>query len=82
MELRMMERAGEIIELEMEKTIPLIVGGYLICKYRCDFVYAKTYRHPDGTGVVWEDAKGYRTREYQIKMKLVKALYGIEILET
>ena len=30
---------------------------------------------------VVEDAKGMRTREYQIKRKLMKAIHGIEIRE-
>lgn len=47
-----------------------------IPKYRCDFmVFWK-----DGT-VTIEEVKGYRTKDYILKKKLVEALYPIEITE-
>lgn len=80
-ELMLLLKAGEIMNLELEKTIPLIVNGQLICKYRCDFVYIKLPWHSTGS-VVYEDVKGYATNEYRLKKKLMKAIYNIEILET
>lgn len=46
------------------------------CCYVADFVYEKS-----GDTVV-EDCKGYRTREYLIKRKLMLHVHGIKILET
>ena len=46
------------------------------CSYVADFVYIE-----DGKEVV-EDSKGKKTREYQIKKKLMLWRYGIEIKET
>lgn len=80
-ELQLMVKAGEITNLELEKTIPLVVNGHLICKYRCDFVYTKLPYHPVES-IIWEDVKGYTTNEYRIKKKLMKAIYNIDILET
>lgn len=43
-ELRMMELAGEIKELECQKKYALEVGGQLICNYKCDFYYLEFYQ--------------------------------------
>jgi len=47
-----------------------------ICSYRADFVYVQ------GGKTITEDCKGFRTDVYLLKKKLMKAFYGIEILET
>ncbi len=46
--------------------------------YKADFRYEVT---ATGERVI-EDVKGVRTAVYRLKKKLVKALYGIEIIET
>lgn len=76
-ELRLMEKAEEIANLQLQVLYPLKVNDQLICSYKADFVYLdrKTKR------TVVEDCKGFRTREYQIKRKLMAAIYGIEIVE-
>lgn len=76
-ELRLMERAGLIENLERQVRFPLKVNGVLVCTYVADFVY----REGATRARVVEDAKGFRTREYQIKRKLMKAVHGIEIAE-
>lgn len=43
--------------------------------YVADFVYMK-----DGRQVV-EDTKGFRTKEYELKKKMMRAFLGIEIIE-
>ena len=43
------------------------------CSYKADFVYGE-----DGKTVV-EDVKGFRTKEYIIKRKLMLERYGIRI---
>ena len=81
-ELCLMERAGEIDNLERQVKFELIPtqkkNGKVVeraCSYVADFVY-----NENGEQVV-EDAKGVRTKEYKIKRKMMRWLYGIEIKE-
>jgi hypothetical protein len=76
-DLRLLERAGEIADLELQPKFPIVVNGVKVAKYIADFVYldCKT-----GERVV-EDVKGMLTREYRLKKKLVKALHGIDVKE-
>lgn len=81
-ELCLMERAGEIDTLERQVKFALIPtqkkNGKVVeraCSYVADFVY-----NENGEQVV-EDAKGVRTKEYKIKRKMMRWLYGIEIKE-
>ena len=83
-ELKLLQRAGEIVNLNRQVTFGLIPSqrdekGKVIerdVKYVADF----TYFQPDGTFVV-EDAKGMRTPEYIIKRKLMLKEHGIRIKE-
>ena len=53
--LKLMERAGEIHELQLQVRFPLMVGSVKIATYIADFVYLKA-----GQRVI-EDAKGKQT---------------------
>lgn len=75
--LKLMERGGLIRDLELQPPYRLEVNGVLVCKYVADFRYVDAQT---GEAVV-EDAKGFKTREYNLKKKLVKAVHGIEIRE-
>ena len=83
-ELRLLERAGEISDLQTQVPFELIPAqrdenGRLLEKsvvYRADFTYMK------GGQFVVEDAKGYRTDTYVLKRKLMLKVHGIRILET
>lgn len=75
-ELRLLEQAGQISELRRQVPFELVVGCMKIAKYIADAVYVE-----NGQTVV-EDCKGYRTREYRLKKKLMLACHGIEIRET
>ena len=83
-ELKLLERAGKIKDLQRQVSYTLIpaqrdASGKLIersCRYVADFVY-----RIDGETIV-EDVKGVRTPEYKIKRKLMLQLYGIRIKET
>lgn len=75
-DLRLMEKAGEITELDRQVRFELKVKGYIICSYIADFTYRK------GGPLVVEDSKGVKTREYIIKKKLMKAIHGIEVIES
>ena len=82
LELKMMERAGMIKNLELQKRFVLIpeTDKYRACHYVADFAYM-TY---NGNEVI-EDVKGYKSGQaYQLfilKKKLFYAKYGIEITE-
>ena len=75
-ELKLLERAGEIHGLTLQPAYDLIVDGVKICRYVADFRYFENKQ------IVVEDAKGFKTRDYRIKKKLMKAIFGIEIRET
>lgn len=79
LELRMLERAGEISDLEMQKRFELIPkqDGEKACYYYADFDYYdnRTLQR------VTEDTKGVRTPEYVIKRKLMLYVHGIRIVE-
>ncbi|WP_425263805.1 DUF1064 domain-containing protein [Vibrio owensii] len=74
--LKVLEMAGEISDLRLQVEYPLSINEVLICKYYADFVYFQ-----NGEEVV-EDAKGMRTKEYILKRKMMKAIYGIDIFES
>lgn len=76
-ELILLEHAGHIRDLELQPRYNLVVNGQRIGYYKADFRYCDV-----ATGnLVVEDVKGVRTAVYRLKKKLVKALYGIEIVE-
>lgn len=75
--LKLRERAGEITGLTLQVAYPCIVNGTVICTWIADFKWREV---ATGSCVV-ADAKGFRTKEYKVKKKLVEALYGFQILE-
>lgn len=95
-ELLLLQRAGVIRDLQMQVKYELIPAQYetyerysirgkrlqdgqrlveKACEYRADFVY-----YEDGKLVV-EDVKGFRTKDFIIKRKLMLHKYGIKIRE-
>ena len=79
-ELLLLQKAGEIRDLECQVGFPIFVHGHKISVYVADFKFIT----PDGKIVV-EDVKSPATAKialYRIKKKLVKACYNIDILET
>ncbi len=84
--LRLLEEAGEILNLRTQVKFELIPTqkdpetGKVIeraASYIADFVYVD--RLTDKTVV--EDAKGYRTDLYKLKRKMMLHKYGIRIKE-
>ena len=71
-------RSGLIADLKVHPTYPLVVNGIKIATYEADFSYLLC---ATGATIV-EDVKGVRTAVYRLKRKLMKAIYGIDILET
>lgn len=79
LELQLLLRAGEIRYLELQPRYEMVVEGHKICSYLADFRYVDAA----GTTVV-EDVKSAATRKlpvYRIKVKLLRALHGIEVRE-
>ena len=95
-ELIMLEKAGQIQNLELQKVYELIPAQYetferygkngnrlkdgsrcieKACVYKADFVYTE-----NGKTVV-EDTKGFKTKDYIIKRKLMLHIHGIRIKE-
>lgn len=76
-ELRWLEGQGIIRHLQLQVPYELNEGGTHCLKYIADFVYI------DATGAqVVEDAKGFRTKEYKKKKRLMLKVHGIKINET
>ena len=78
-ELKLLVLAGLIDTLELQPKFPLKVNGILITTYIGDFRYR--LKEDGAWRSVVEDAKGFRTREYRLKKKLLLALHGIEVRE-
>ena len=95
-ELVLLQRAGKISNLETQKEFVLIPAQYenftrhgkrgqqlkdgrrcieKACVYKADFVYKE-----NGETVV-EDTKGFKTKDYIIKRKLMLFVHGIKIKE-
>lgn len=78
LELKAMQAGGLIEDLELQPAFDLVAEGVKVCRYIADF----RYRDLSTGQLVVEDVKGMRTKEYQIKARLMLALHGIEVLET
>ncbi len=75
--LKMREAAGEIRALQLQPKFTLLVNGVKCGFYKADFSYQDTK-----TGVVHViDVKGVKTSTYQLKKRLVKAIYDITVEE-
>lgn len=86
--LREKELAGEIRDLELQKKFVLIPAQYAdvdgkrkcverACEYRADFCY----KNAGDDVLVVEDTKGFKTKDYIIKRKLMLHEYGLRIKE-
>lgn len=75
--LRAEEKAGRIRSLQRQVEYRCFVEKKLITTYLADFRYYDCVRRR------WtvEDVKGFRTKEYVIKKRLVEALFAIVIEE-
>ena len=94
MQLKLLQRAGEITDLQLQVKYELIPaqrepdtvgkrGGVKqgrIIEYPCSYVADFVYKDKAGSMVV-EDTKGFKTPEYIIKRKLMLQVHGIRIRE-
>lgn len=75
-ELKLLEKAGVITDLELQPRYDIVINGQKICFYKADF------RYNDSNGFqITEDVKGMKTPVYNLKKKLVKACHDVEIVE-
>ena len=75
-ELKLLERCGEITDLQLQPSYTFKLNETVICRYRADFSYKEK-----GLLIV-EDCKGFKTAVYKIKRKLMKAFHDIDVFET
>lgn len=86
-DLKLLQRAGEIRELQYQPKFDIKVREFHICYYSPDFTYI--YEHSNA--VVVEDVKGWKVskktgkmlprvnREFGIKVKLMQAVFGLKV---
>lgn len=72
-ELRLLENAGQITNLQRQVAYPIVVNGVTVGKYLADFVY-----QANGETVI-EDVKGKDTALSKFKRKAVQAMTGIPV---
>ncbi len=79
LELRLLEKAGEIGSIVCQPKYALIVQGVYVGKYIGDFLYVDIRT---GRSIV-EDVKSPATKTpvYRLKKRLVAAIYGIDVVE-
>ena len=80
-ELKLLVTANEIEALELQPSFNIEIGGVKVCRYVADFAYTD---RTTGERIV-EDVKSppvRKNRAYRLKWKLMKAVHGIEVLET
>jgi len=76
LDLKILERAGEIRNLELQPRYDFVLNGVKMGFYKADF------RYIDNGVLIIEDVKGMKTPVYNLKKKMMKAFHNIEILET
>ena len=77
-ELKLLSSAGEIADLSLQERFDFVINGVKLGFYKADFSYWDVSNHRS----VVEDVKGFKTPVYNLKKKLMKAIHGIDILET
>ena len=91
-ELKVLQEKGKIRNLRLQANFTLVEGYTTIegerikpMVYKADFTYERA-TVPDQNGAVYclrevEDAKGMKTKDYQLKKKLMQDKFGITIRE-
>ena len=91
-ELKVLQAMGKIRNLRLQANFTLVEGYTTIegerikpMVYKADFTYERA-TEPDRNGTVYwlrevEDVKGVKTKEYQLKKKLMQDKFGITIRE-
>ena len=77
-QLKAMEKAGVVTQLERQIKYELSINDIKICDYIADFRYLLEEENGLSKLVV-EDAKGVLTPEFKLKKKMMKAIHNIDI---
>jgi hypothetical protein len=77
-QLKAMEKAGVVTQLERQIKYELSINDVKICNYIADFRYLLEEENGLSKLVV-EDAKGILTPEFKLKQKMMKAIHNIDI---
>jgi hypothetical protein len=92
-ELRLLERAGGIMNLTRQVAFPLMIDNRPVkirsagfpngrpCVYTADFVYT-VRRAEDEYAEIVEEHKGHDDSASRLRRAVVEAIYGVEILVT
>jgi len=82
MELQMLEKAGEISDLQRQVKVQLM-GQYAPIYTRTGRKMKLTFdfSYTENGVLVYEDTKGYPTRDYEVRVAVARAM-GLEIRET
>jgi len=85
-ELKLLERAGEIRNLELQPLYPIIINSAPV-KIRSkgypngrDVVYIGDFRYFSGNKTIVEDVKGADTPVSRLKRALVEAIYSVRVV--
>ena len=81
-ELRMLESVGKIQELQKKVSFELIASSFKNHKRLRPIVYIADFVYLEAGVKVVEDTKGFRTKAYKLKRRLMWEKFGIDILET
>ncbi|MDX0530767.1 DUF1064 domain-containing protein [Sinorhizobium medicae] len=73
--LKQLERAGQVYEVELQKPYALTVNGQLVCTYKADFAFYDAIQKRNRV----VDIKGVATKDFVIKKKLMRAVFGIDV---
>ncbi|MQX79881.1 DUF1064 domain-containing protein [Sinorhizobium medicae] len=73
--LKQLERAGQVYEVELQKPYALTVNGQLVCTYEADFAFYDALQKRNRV----VDVKGVATKDFVIKKKLMRAVFGIDV---
>ena len=73
--LKQLERAGQVYEVELQKPYALTVNGQLVCTYKADFAFYDAIQKRNRV----VDVKGVATKDFVIKKKLMRAVFGIDV---
>jgi hypothetical protein len=76
--LKLRERAGEVSEIELQPTFPLVVNGVKIGRFTADFRFVDHIEKRRRVIDVKSPPTAKNTA-FRLRKKLAEALYGIEI---
>jgi hypothetical protein len=74
--LKIVQASGLIRDLRLQVPYQITVNGKKVCRYVADFVYIESDKE------VVEDVKGMKTPVYNLKKKLMEAVFGVVIFES